>query len=83
MAARIGWEIYSLPLDEVDHFKATDAPHTGPTFYRAKLTSKSREHVSRYAELEFWRHVGEWAQSGTVLGPGRIGGSRRFYRGNS
>ena len=28
------WDMYSLPLDQVDHFKSSDAPATGPTFYR-------------------------------------------------
>jgi beta-galactosidase len=30
-----GWEIYSLPFESVSNFRASDAPHTGPTFYRA------------------------------------------------
>src|SRR5208283_1453292 len=28
------WQIYSLPYDNVDGFKASGAAHTGPTFYR-------------------------------------------------
>jgi beta-galactosidase len=33
-----GWQIYSLPYDNVNNFKASDAPHTGPTFYRGTFT---------------------------------------------
>jgi beta-galactosidase len=33
-----GWQIYSLPYASVDNFKASDAPHTGPTFYRGTFT---------------------------------------------
>ncbi|MBN1972916.1 MAG: beta-galactosidase [Sedimentisphaerales bacterium] len=29
------WQIYSLPMPKVDGFKASAAPHTGPTFYHA------------------------------------------------
>jgi beta-galactosidase len=29
-----GWQIYSLPYDNVDSFKPSGAAHTGPTFYR-------------------------------------------------
>ncbi len=29
------WKIYSLPLPKVDNFKASNTPHTGPTFYHA------------------------------------------------
>jgi beta-galactosidase len=29
-----GWQIYSLPYYNVNNFKASDAAHTGPTFYR-------------------------------------------------
>jgi beta-galactosidase len=32
------WEIYSLPCEKVDHFKASNAAHTGPTFYRGAFT---------------------------------------------
>ncbi|HWA10810.1 MAG TPA: beta-galactosidase [Opitutaceae bacterium] len=28
------WEIFSLPMAKVDNFKASTAPHTGPTLYR-------------------------------------------------
>jgi beta-galactosidase len=28
------WQMFSLPYNNVDNFKASDAPHTGPTFYR-------------------------------------------------
>ena len=28
-----GWEMYSLPMEKI-HFKASDLPHIGPTFYR-------------------------------------------------
>lgn len=30
----LGWDIYSLPFESVDHFKASAGPHVGPTFYR-------------------------------------------------
>jgi beta-galactosidase len=33
-----GWDIYSLPFDSVGDFRASDAPPTGPTFYRATFT---------------------------------------------
>jgi beta-galactosidase len=33
-----GWQIYSLPLNNVDDFKASDAAQTGPTFYRGTFT---------------------------------------------
>lgn len=33
-----GWQIYSLPCDKVDNFKASDAAPTGPTFYRGTFT---------------------------------------------
>ena len=33
-----GWQIYSLPFNNVDNFKASDAAHTGPTFYRGTFT---------------------------------------------
>ena len=29
-----GWQIFSLPFNNVNNFKASAAPHTGPTFYR-------------------------------------------------
>ena len=29
------WQIYSLPMPRIDGFKASAAPHTGPTFYHA------------------------------------------------
>jgi beta-galactosidase len=32
------WQIYSLPYNNVDNFKASDTPHTGPTFYRGTFT---------------------------------------------
>jgi beta-galactosidase len=32
------WQIYSLPYNNVDNFKASDAAHTGPTFYRGTFT---------------------------------------------
>jgi len=32
------WQIYSLSYNNVDNFKASDAPHTGPTFYRGTFT---------------------------------------------
>jgi beta-galactosidase len=32
------WQIYSLPYDRVDRFKASDAPPTGPVFYRGTFT---------------------------------------------
>jgi beta-galactosidase len=33
-----GWEIYSLPFDHIDNFRASDSPHTGPTFYRGEFS---------------------------------------------
>jgi beta-galactosidase len=33
-----GWQIYSLPFNSVDNFKASDAAHAGPTFYRGTFT---------------------------------------------
>jgi beta-galactosidase len=33
-----GWQIFSLPYYNVNNFKASDAPHTGPTFYRGTFT---------------------------------------------
>ena len=33
-----GWQMYSLPYYNVDNFKASDAPHTGPTFYHGTFT---------------------------------------------
>jgi beta-galactosidase len=33
-----GWQIYSLPYNNVENFKASDAAHTGPTFYRGTFT---------------------------------------------
>ena len=33
-----GWDIYSLPFDRVADFKASEAPHTGPTFYRGTFS---------------------------------------------
>jgi beta-galactosidase len=33
-----GWDIYSLPLDGIDNFRASDSPHVGPTFYRGEFT---------------------------------------------
>ncbi len=33
-----GWDIYSLPLDGIDNFRASDSPHGGPTFYRGEFT---------------------------------------------
>jgi beta-galactosidase len=35
------WQIYSLPYNNVDNFKASDAAHTGPTFYRGTFTVDS------------------------------------------
>jgi beta-galactosidase len=32
-----GWEHYSLPLENI-RFRASDLPHTGPTFYRGGFT---------------------------------------------
>lgn len=32
------WEMFSLPLEKIDNFKASAAPHTGPTFYRGTFT---------------------------------------------
>jgi beta-galactosidase len=32
------WQIYSLPYNDVKNFKASDVPHTGPTFYRGTFT---------------------------------------------
>jgi beta-galactosidase len=32
------WQIYSLPYNSVDNFKASAAAHTGPTFYRGTFT---------------------------------------------
>lgn len=33
-----GWQIYSLPCNNAYNFKASDAAHTGPTFYRGTFT---------------------------------------------
>jgi beta-galactosidase len=33
-----GWEIYSLPFDHAESFRASGAPHTGPMFYRGEFT---------------------------------------------
>jgi beta-galactosidase len=33
-----GWQIYSLPFNNVANFKASNAAHTGPTFYRGTFT---------------------------------------------
>jgi beta-galactosidase len=33
-----GWQIYSLPYYNVNNFKPSDAPRTGPTFYRGTFT---------------------------------------------
>jgi beta-galactosidase len=32
------WQIYSLPCNNAYNFKASDAAHTGPTFYRGTFT---------------------------------------------
>jgi beta-galactosidase len=32
------WDIYSLPLDHVDHFKSSDRPAAGPVFYHGTFT---------------------------------------------
>jgi beta-galactosidase len=29
------WKMYCLPLETIDNLKSSDAPHVGPTFYRA------------------------------------------------
>ena len=36
-----GWDIYSLPMDKIDHFKPTTTAHTGPTLYRATFNVSS------------------------------------------
>jgi len=33
------WANYSLPFDHIEHFQASDAPHTGPTIYRGTFTT--------------------------------------------
>jgi beta-galactosidase len=33
-----GWDIYSLPMEKIVGFKASSAPHIGPTFYRGEFT---------------------------------------------
>ena len=53
-----GWEIYSLSLDEADHFKASDAPHTGPTFYRAKFNID--EPASTFLDMRNWSFGVVW-----------------------
>lgn len=32
------WDMYSLPFEKVDGFKAANTPHTGPTFYHGQFT---------------------------------------------
>ena len=76
-----GWEIYSLPLDEVDHFKASDAPHTGPTFYRAEFNID--EPASTFLDMRNWSFGVVWV-NGHNLGRywDRGGLPRYFCRGS-
>jgi beta-galactosidase len=47
-----GWDIYSLPMTDIDHFKASTSPHTGPTFYRA--TFNVDKPASTFLDMRNW-----------------------------
>ncbi|HEY2759890.1 MAG TPA: beta-galactosidase [Pirellulales bacterium] len=53
-----GWDIYSLPLSWVDHFKVSDSPHRGPTFYRAKFNVD--ELASTFLDMRNWSFGVVW-----------------------
>jgi beta-galactosidase len=48
----LGWEMFALPLDSVGGFRATGAPHTGPTFYRG--TFEVATSAATFLDLRPW-----------------------------
>jgi beta-galactosidase len=52
------WQIYSLPYNNVDNFKASDAPHTGPTFYRG--TFKLDQVGGTFLDMSNWSMGAVW-----------------------
>jgi beta-galactosidase len=52
------WEIYSLPMNSVDNFKASSSPHTGPTFYHATFTID--QPASTFLDMRNWGFGAVW-----------------------
>jgi len=53
-----GWENYSLPMADGAKFKASDAPHTGPTLYRA--TFNLAKLGGTFLDLRNWSFGAVW-----------------------
>jgi beta-galactosidase len=52
------WDIYSLPMDSVENFKASDSPHVGPTFYHA--TFNVDEPAGTFLDMSNWSFGAVW-----------------------
>jgi beta-galactosidase len=52
------WDIYSLPLDRVDGFKASDAPVTGPAFYQGSFNVD--EPAGTFLDMRNWSFGVVW-----------------------
>jgi beta-galactosidase len=71
-----GWDAYSLPLDEI-RFKASDAPHTGPTYYRG--TFDVAEQGGTFLDMRGWGMGAVWVNGHNL---GRFwdrGGQRSLF----
>jgi beta-galactosidase len=53
-----GWQIFSLPYYNANNFKASDAPHTGPTFYRG--TFKLDKLGGTFLDMRNWSMGAVW-----------------------
>jgi beta-galactosidase len=72
------WEMYSLPYASgLENFKASDAPHTGPTFYRS--TFNVDKVGSTFLDMSNWGFGAVWVNGHNV---GRFldrGGQRGLF----
>ncbi len=53
-----GWDIYSVPLNDVSHFHASAAAHTGPTFYHA--TFNVAQPAGTFLDMRNWHFGAVW-----------------------
>ena len=54
----LGWDIYSLPMEKIENFKASASPQTGPTFYHASFNVDSPG--GTFLDLRNWSMGAVW-----------------------
>jgi beta-galactosidase len=71
------WQIYSLPYEKVDNFKASSAPHIGPTFYRGTFTLSSVG--GSFLDMRNWSFGAVWVNGHNVGRYWDRGGLRSLF----